>query len=78
MEARSPRYLVSSECVNLGQERTGELLRRAGRGQFPQYCWDDLDQVRLFATQWLYNYNHHRPNMALGGITLMQRLAMAA
>ena len=43
-----------------------------------QYYWGDLDEVRLFATQWMYNYNHHRPNMALGGITPKQRLAMAA
>ena len=26
----------------------------------------------------IYNYNHHRPNMALGGITPKQRLAIAA
>jgi putative transposase len=43
-----------------------------------QYYWKDLDEVRLFATQWMYGYNHHRPNMALGGITPKQRLAMAA
>ncbi len=43
-----------------------------------QYYWEDLDEVRLFATQWMYDYNHHRPNMALGGFTPKQRLAMAA
>ncbi|MCK0512352.1 IS3 family transposase [Aromatoleum buckelii] len=43
-----------------------------------QYYWSDLDEVQLFATQWMYNYNHDRPNMALGGITPKQRLAMAA
>ena len=37
-----------------------------------------LDEVQLFATQWMYDYNHDRPNMALGGITPKQRLAMAA
>ena len=40
-----------------------------------QYFWEDLDEVRLFATQWMYNYNHHRPHMALGGFTPKQRLA---
>jgi putative transposase len=43
-----------------------------------QYYWKDLAEVQLFATQWMYEYNHHRPNMALGGVTPMQRLAMAA
>lgn len=43
-----------------------------------QYCWTDLDEVREFATQWMWRYNHERPHMALGGITPKQRLAMAA
>ena len=42
-----------------------------------QYHWCDLDEVREFATQWMWRYNHERPNMALGGITPKQRLAMA-
>jgi len=43
-----------------------------------QYYWRDLAQVQDFATQWMWSYNHDRPNMALGGFTPKQRLAMAA
>lgn len=43
-----------------------------------QYYWHDLNEVQDFATQWMYGYNHDRPNMALGGFTPKQRLAMAA
>jgi len=43
-----------------------------------QYHWEDLDQVQYAATEWMWSYNHERPNMALGGITPKQRLAMAA
>lgn len=43
-----------------------------------QYLFDTLEEVREFATRWLWHYNHERPNMALGGITPNQRLAMAA
>ena len=43
-----------------------------------QYLWSDLQEVQLFATEWMHQYNHERPNMALGGITPKQRLAMAA
>ena len=43
-----------------------------------QYHWCDLDEVREYATQWIWRSNHERPNMALGGITPKQRLAMAA
>jgi len=43
-----------------------------------QNYWQSIDEVQMFATQWMYKYNHQRPNMALGGITPKQRLAMAA
>ncbi len=43
-----------------------------------QYVFDSLEAVREFATRWMWSYNHQRPNMALGGITPKQRLAMAA
>ena len=43
-----------------------------------QHYWQDLDEVQLYATKWMWKYNHDRPNMALGGITPKQRLAMAA
>jgi putative transposase len=43
-----------------------------------QHDWADLEQVRIFATQWIYRYHHERPYMALGGMTPMQRLAMTA
>jgi len=35
-------------------------------------------EVQDFATKWMWSYNHDRPNMALGGFTPKQRLAMAA
>ena len=43
-----------------------------------QYYWQSIDEVQMFATQWMYKYNHQRPNMALGGITPKQRLVMTA
>ena len=43
-----------------------------------QYYWSDLAEVQDFATKWMWSYNHDRPNMALGGFTPKQLLAMAA
>ena len=43
-----------------------------------QYLWQDLAEVQMFATRWMYDYNHDRPHMALGGMTPKQRLAMVA
>ncbi len=43
-----------------------------------QYLFESIEEVQDAATRWLWTYNHERPNMALGGITPMQRLALAA
>jgi putative transposase len=43
-----------------------------------QYHFEDLAEVQDFATRWMWSYNHEQPNMALGGITPKQRLAMTA
>ena len=43
-----------------------------------QELFNDLSDVQDFATQWLWKYNNRRPNMALGGITPKQKLALAA
>jgi putative transposase len=49
-----------------------------------RYAWlaptlfDSIEQVQDKAARWLWTYNHERPNMALGGITPMQKLALGA
>ena len=43
-----------------------------------QYLFSNISEVQEFATKWLWFYNNERPNMAIGGITPKQRLAMAA
>jgi putative transposase len=41
-----------------------------------QYIFTTIEEVQDAATRWLWTYNNERPNMALGGITPMQKLAM--
>lgn len=43
-----------------------------------QSLFATIEQVQEAATRWLWTYNHERPNMALGGITPIQKLALAA
>ena len=43
-----------------------------------QYLIGTIEQVREYATRWLWTYNHERPNMGLGGITPKQKLALVA
>jgi putative transposase len=43
-----------------------------------QYLFESIDQVRSFATRWLWTYNNERPNIGLGAITPRHKLAMVA
>ena len=43
-----------------------------------QELFDNLEQVRAQAENWLYHYNHERPNMGNGGFTPIQKLNQAA
>jgi putative transposase len=71
--------LLHIQPVNPQQNAYVERFNRAMRYEWlSQNYWTHLDQVRIHATQWMWTYNHERPNMALGGFTPMQRLAMAA
>ena len=43
-----------------------------------EHLFDSIDHAQRTATQWLWRYNNERPNMAIGGITPIQKLAVAA
>ena len=56
-----------------------EIFNRTVRYEWlSQDYWKDLAEVQLFATKWMWSYNHERNNMVLGGFTPKQHLAMAA
>ena len=42
------------------------------------HLFESIEEVQHRATNWLWTYNHERPNMGLGGITPIQKLALAA
>ena len=73
---------IRIEHIQPGQPQQNAYVERYNRTVryewLGQYLFDTLDEVQDFATQWLWEYNHERPNMALGGITPKQKLALAA
>ena len=73
---------VRLEYIQPGNPQQNAYVERFNRTVryewLAQYLFESIDEVQEFATKWLWKYNHERPNMALGGITPMQRLAMAA
>ena len=40
------------------------------------YLFESIGEAQDYATGWIWTYNHERPNMALGGITPKQKLAL--
>jgi putative transposase len=73
---------ICLEYIQPGKPQQNAYVERFNRTVryewLSQYRWRNLDEVRDYATQWMWRYNHECPNMALGGITPKQRLAMAA
>lgn len=64
---------------NLQQNAYVDRFNRIVRyGWLSQNHWSTIDEVQEHATQWTWSYGHDRPHMALGGLTPMQHLAMAA
>jgi transposase InsO family protein len=73
---------IRFEYIQPGKPQQNAYVERFNRTVryewLSQYHWSDLEEVQMHATQWMWKYNHDRPNMALGGITPKQRLAMVA
>lgn len=72
---------IRIEHIQPGQPQQNAYVERYNRTVryewLNQYLFDTLDEVQDFATRWLWEYNHERPNMALGGMTPKQKLALA-
>ncbi len=72
---------IRIERIQLGKPQQNAYVERFNRTVryewLSQHYWSDLDEVREFATQWVWRYNHERPNMALNCMTPKQWLTMA-
>ena len=42
------------------------------------YLFESIEEVEQHATNWLWTYNHERPNMGIGGITPKQKQVLVA
>jgi putative transposase len=73
---------IRLEFIQPGKPQQNAYIERYNRtvryDWLGHYLFESLDQVRDYATRWLWTYNHERPNMALGGITPKQKLAVVA
>jgi putative transposase len=56
-------------------ERYNRTVRQEWLGL---YLFETIEEAQQIATEWLWTYNHERPNMGIGGITPAQKLQLAA
>ncbi len=75
-------HRIQLEFIQPGKPQQNAYIERYNRtvryDWLAQYLFDSIDEVQDYATRWLWTYNHERPNMGLGGITPIQKLAMVA
>jgi putative transposase len=79
---RAEKHEIEIQHIQPGKPQQNAYVERYNRtvryDWLNQYLFRTIDQVREYATRWLWTYNHERPNMALGGITPKQKLALVA
>lgn len=69
--------LIHTQPGNPQQNAYVERYNRAVRYDWlAQNLFSSLEEVQFGATAWLWTYNNEPPNMALGGITPRQKLAV--
>jgi len=74
-ENRRLKRMYGNPQQNAYVERYNRTVRYDWLSQF---IFKSIHQVQKHATRWLWTYNNERPNMAIGGITPAQKLALAA
>ena len=76
------RHNIRIDHIQPGKPQQNAYVERYNRtvryGWLACTLFESIEEVQEMATRWLWIYNHERPNMALGGITPMQKLALAA
>jgi len=80
--AWAKRQRVSLDFIQPGKPQQNAYIERYNRtvryDWLAHYLFDSIEEVQDYATRWLWTYNHERPNMAIGGMTPKQKLALAA
>ena len=73
---------IKLEYIQPGKPQQNAYIERYNRtvryDWLNQYVFKTIQEVKEFATKWLWVYNNERPNMAIGGITPKMKLALAA
>jgi putative transposase len=76
------RQGITLQYIQPGKPQQNAYVERYNRTVrhewLDQHLFDSIRHAQETATDWLWRYNNERPNMALGGITPIQKLRKAA
>ncbi len=68
--------------IQLGKPAQNAYVERYNRTVrhewLDQSCFETIEQAQIQAAKWLWTYNNERPNMAIGGITPVDKLKLVA
>lgn len=78
--AWAERQGIRLEHIQPGKPQQNAYIERYNRtvryDWLSHYLFESIEEVQNHATDWMWSYNHERPNMALGGITPKQKSAL--
>jgi putative transposase len=73
---------ISSRHIQPGKPQQNGYVERYNRtvryDWLNQHLFESLEEIREFATRWLWAYNHERPNTAIGGVPPVCKRELAA
>ena len=82
LAAWAEKHAIRLHFIQPGNPQQNAYIERFNRTVrhewLNQHLFESVDHAQYTATQWLWQYNTERPNMAIGGITPYQKLAQAA
>ena len=82
LAAWAEKHAIRLHFIQPGNPQQNAYIERFNRTVrhewLNQHLFESIDHAQYTATQWLWQYNTERPNMAIGGVTPYQKLAQAA
>jgi len=82
LQTWAKKQKIKLEHIQPGKPQQNAYIERYNRtvryDWLNQYIFESIEEVREYATKWLWVYNNERPNTAIGGITPKIKLALVA
>ena len=82
LQSWAEKHNITLQYIQPGNPQQNAYIERYNRtvryDWLNQYLFTSLDEVREYATKWLWVYNNERPHTAIGGIPPRQKVAQVA